>query len=71
MATAAVMGSGGSGSCGAWLGNPVGIPRNFAIIPITDLPPPEFSFEFHFSDRKTCSCQFGTCSRQFGILSHL
>jgi hypothetical protein len=54
----------------AWLVNPVGILRTSATIPILDLSPPEFSSEFHFSDPKTCSCQFGTHSCQFGILSY-
>jgi hypothetical protein len=51
-----------------WLENLLGILRNSAIIPIPDLYPPEFRSRFCFSDRKTCSRQFGTPSRCFGIL---
>jgi hypothetical protein len=43
-----------------------GIPQLFQFWTFST---PEFSSEFHFSDCKICSCQFGTRSRQFEILS--
>jgi hypothetical protein len=43
-----------------------GIPQLFGFWTFSNL---EFSLEFHFSDHKICSRQFGTGSHQFRILS--
>ncbi len=55
-------------------GNPVRIPRNSMVefCEYSDSRPfgtPEFSSEFHFTDRKTCSHQLWRLTRQFKILS--